>query len=303
MKSDSTRGRPKTVGRPDAAGGRDVFAALEQLVGPLERSLPGSAEVVLHDLAALPDSIIAIEGDITGRRPGDPATDRLLEAAAGGDLRTRIGYRTTSPTGRSLLSTTIIIRDAEDRPVAALCINRDVTDWTIIGDAARSILGREELLAPDGAGRGTAGDDADGRGTAGDDADGRGRRDGEGTTRVADGEAFARDVDELAAVLLQQAVEEQDVPVSLMRKVHKVDAVRSLKRRGFFMLRDAVEMAARALGVTRFTIYNYLNEIEEINGSGESAAREGGRGSAPAASGPPTRSSRSASVCPTGVAS
>ena len=88
-----------------------------------------------------------------------------------------------------------------------------------------------------------------------------------------------------------------------MRKAHKVDAVRSLKRRGFFMLRDAVEMAARALGVTRFTIYNYLNEIEEINGSGESAAREGGRGSAPAASGPPTRSSRSASVCPTGVAS
>lgn len=260
---------------------------LEQLVGPLERSLPGSAEVVLHDLAALPDSIIAIEGDITGRRPGDPATDRLLEAAAGGDLRTRIGYRTTSPTGRSLLSTTIIIRDAEDRPVAALCINRDVTDWTIIGDAARSILGCEELLAPDGAGRGTAGDDADGRG----------RRDGE------EGEAFARDVDELAAVLLQQAVEEQDVPVSLMRKAHKVDAVRSLKRRGFFMLRDAVEMAARALGVTRFTIYNYLNEIEEINGSGESAAREGGRGSAPAASGPPTRSSRSASVCPTGVAS
>jgi len=116
MKSDSTRGRPKTVGRPDAAGGRGVFAVLEQLVGPLERSLPGSAEVVLHDLAALPDSIIAIEGDITGRRPGDPATDRLLEAAAGGDLRTRIGYRTTSPTGRSLLSTTIIIRDADDRP-------------------------------------------------------------------------------------------------------------------------------------------------------------------------------------------
>lgn len=271
MKSDSTRGRPKTVGRPDAAGGRRVFAVLEQLVGPLERSLPGSAEVVLHDLAALPDSIIAIEGDVTGRRPGDPATDRLLEAAAGGDLRTRIGYRTTSPTGRSLLSTTIIIRDADDRPVAALCINRDVTDWTIIGDAA-----------------------------------GRGRRDGAGTTRVADageGEAFARDVDELAAVLLQQAVEEQDVPVSLMRKVHKVDAVRSLKRRGFFMLRDAVEMAARALGVTRFTIYNYLNEIEEINGNGESAAREGGRGSAPTASAPSARSTRSASVSPTGGAS
>ena len=92
------------------------------------------------------------------------------------------------------------------------------------------------------------------------------------------GEAFVHDVDELAAAVLRQAVAEQDVPVSLMRKAHKVEAVRSLKRRGFFMLRDAVEMAAQALGVTRFTIYNYLNEI------GESADRQREDGKPPASS-------------------
>lgn len=36
-----------------------------------------------------------------------------------------------------------------------------------------------------------------------------------------------------------------------------------LKRRGFFMLRDSIEDAASALGVTRFTIYNYLNELDD----------------------------------------
>jgi hypothetical protein len=229
-------------------------------------------EIVLHDLAALPNSIVAIEGDVTGRRPGDPATDRLLETAASGSFETRTGYRTTSPSGRSLLSTTIVIRDAAGRPAAALCINRDVTDWQIIGSAARSILGENE------AGLGSGGSGGVG-GVGQNERNAQDERSGAAALGSADGgEAFVHDVDELAAAVLRQAVAEQDVPVSLMRKAHKVEAVRSLKRRGFFMLRDAVEMAAQALGVTRFTIYNYLNEI------GESADRQREDGKPPASS-------------------
>ena len=287
MKSDSICDRPKseersgTVGAAadgEADGDADreaVFAVLSQLVGPLGRSLPGPVEIVLHDLAALPNSIVAIEGDVTGRRPGDPATDRLLETAASGSFETRTGYRTTSPSGRSLLSTTIVIRDAAGRPAAALCINRDVTDWQIIGSAARSILGENEA----GLGSGGSGDVRGVGGVGHNERNTQDERSGAAALGSADGgEAFVHDVDELAAAVLRQAVAEQDVPVSLMRKAHKVEAVRSLKRRGFFMLRDAVEMAAQALGVTRFTIYNYLNEI------GESADRQREDGKPPASS-------------------
>jgi len=38
--------------------------------------------------------------------------------------------------------------------------------------------------------------------------------------------------------------------------------VNDLKDRGFFMLKESVGMAAQALQVTRFTVYNYLNELE-----------------------------------------
>ena len=283
MKSDSICDSPKSEERSGAADGEAdgdadreaVFAVLSQLVGPLGRSLPGPVEIVLHDLAALPNSIVAIEGDVTGRRPGDPATDRLLETAASGSFETRTGYRTTSPSGRSLLSTTIVIRDAAGRPAAALCINRDVTDWQIIGSAARSILGENEA----GLGSGGSGGSGDVGGVGQNERNTQDERSGAAALGSADGgEAFVHDVDELAAAVLRQAVAEQDVPVSLMRKAHKVEAVRSLKRRGFFMLRDAVEMAAQALGVTRFTIYNYLNEI------GESADRQREDGKPPASS-------------------
>ena len=287
MKSDSICDSPKSEERSGAvgaaaAGAADgdaareaVFAVLSQLVGPLGWSLPGPVEIVLHDLAALPNSIVAIEGDVTGRRPGDPATDRLLETAASGSFETRTGYRTTSPSGRSLLSTTIVIRDAAGRPAAALCINRDVTDWQIIGSAARSILGENEA----GLGSGGSGGSGDVGGVGQNERNTQDERSGAAALGSADGgEAFVHDVDELAAAVLRQVVAEQDVPVSLMRKAHKVEAVRSLKRRGFFMLRDAVEMAAQALGVTRFTIYNYLNEI------GESADRQREDGKPPASS-------------------
>ena len=283
MKSDSICDSPKSEERSGAADGEAdgdadreaVFAVLSQLVGPLGRSLPGPVEIVLHDLAALPNSIVAIEGDVTGRRPGDPATDRLLETAASGSFETRTGYRTTSPSGRSLLSTTIVIRDAAGRPAAALCINRDVTDWQIIGSAARSILGENEA----GLGSGGSGGSGGVGGVGHNERNAQDERSGAAALGSADGgEAFVHDVDELAAAVLRQAVAEQDVPVSLMRKAHKVEAVRSLKRRGFFMLRDAVEMAAQALGVTRFTIYNYLNEI------GESADRQREDGKPPASS-------------------
>ncbi|GAB96287.1 putative transcriptional regulator YheO [Kineosphaera limosa] len=47
-----------------------------------------------------------------------------------------------------------------------------------------------------------------------------------------------------------------------MQKRHKLAVVGDLKERGFFMLKESVETAASALAVTRFTIYNYLNEID-----------------------------------------
>ena len=54
-----------------------------------------------------------------------------------------------------------------------------------------------------------------------------------------------------------------------MRKEHKVEVVAELDRRGFFLIKQAAETAAAALGVTRFTIYNYLNEV---NGTSEESA-------------------------------
>lgn len=70
-----------------------------------------------------------------------------------------------------------------------------------------------------------------------------------------------QDIDELAQHLLAEAIDASGAPVDLMQKRHKIAVVNDLKDRGFFMRKESVEMAAQALQVTRFTIYNYLNEL------------------------------------------
>jgi len=52
---------------------------------------------------------------------------------------------------------------------------------------------------------------------------------------------------------------------SIMRKLSREDkqaAVQMLHERGAFELRRSVEMVAEAMGVSRFTIYNYLNAAD-----------------------------------------
>jgi len=48
-----------------------------------------------------------------------------------------------------------------------------------------------------------------------------------------------------------------------MNKKAKLEAVRQMQDRGIFIVKGGVEKAAKALGVTRYTIYNYLEEIRQ----------------------------------------
>lgn len=216
---------------PSTPEAEHVLAVLSALVEPLAGTLPGDAEVVLHDLRRLPNSIVAIAGDVTGRSVGSPSTDMLLRKAAEGTLATTVGYETRLPDGRVLRSTTIVIRDSNDTPVAALCVNADVMIWQAVKAIAEAMLP-------------SASPASDSEAQAEPPA-----------------ENFVRDIDELAQHLLAEAIGACGVPVELMQKKHKLTVVSDLKDRGFFLLKESVEIAAQALQVTRFTIYNYLNEL------------------------------------------
>ncbi len=74
-------------------------------------------------------------------------------------------------------------------------------------------------------------------------------------------ESFPPDVDSLQRFLVDRAIAKVGVQPSEMKKQQKAAVVRELDEAGFFLIRDSVDHVAGRLDVTRYTIYNYLNEI------------------------------------------
>ena len=58
-------------------------------------------------------------------------------------------------------------------------------------------------------------------------------------------------------------IERELGPAGEWTRAHKQTAVRLLSQRGAFLLRGAVEDIAEIMGVSRITIYNYLNALDE----------------------------------------
>jgi hypothetical protein len=72
--------------------------------------------------------------------------------------------------------------------------------------------------------------------------------------------AFAHLEDALAQ-LIEQGEAHVGRPLKEMTRTEKQQLVRYLDERGAFSLRKAVERVAETLGVSRFTVYNYLDSV------------------------------------------
>ncbi|WP_410585109.1 aminotransferase class V-fold PLP-dependent enzyme [Amycolatopsis sp. lyj-108] len=189
----------------------DLLTALVPAVHALAAMLGPGNEVLLHDLSRLPDSIVAIAGDLTGRTVGGPMTDLLLGLVRRGTTQDLTNYETHGPDGRAIRSSTLFLRDADGVAIGCLCVNR-------LSDGSPKANGHEP-------------------------------------------ETFPPDVDSLQRFLVGRAVAKAGIPVDLMKKRHKAAVVRELDEAGFFLIKDSVDHLAGELDVTRYTIYNYLNEI------------------------------------------
>ena len=197
---------------PAGAATHDVLMSLIPAVHGLAAMLGPGNEVLLHDFSRLPDSIVAIAGDLTHRTVGGPMTDLLLGLIRRGTTQDLINYRTNNPDGRPIRSSTLFLRDADGVAVGCLCVNSE-----------SSVTVSENVAAQD--------------------------------------ESFPPDVDSLQQFLVDRAISKVGVQPSEMKKQQKAAVVRELDDAGFFLIRDSVDHVAGRLDVTRYTIYNYLNEI------------------------------------------
>ncbi len=70
------------------------------------------------------------------------------------------------------------------------------------------------------------------------------------------------DLHDALPTLITEVEVELGLPCAEMDRAQKQDVVSLLNERGAFTLRKSVEDVAEALGVSRFTVYNYLERAE-----------------------------------------
>jgi predicted transcriptional regulator YheO len=224
-------GRPKHTAEQRASA-RRMIAILEQLVPALAEALGPNTEIVLHDVTNPPNTIVAIANPITGREVGGPASDLGLEILQSGWSEHLIGYRSELEDGRVLRSSSLFFKDDQGQALCAICLNTDVTALDKAKDTLQELTELRTLSELTG------------------------------SSVAVRGETFPRNIEDLSKSVLRDAIAETGIAVDLMKKRHKIAVVAELQRRGFFSIRDAVDIAADALKISRYSVYNYLNEID-----------------------------------------
>ncbi|MCT4621432.1 MAG: PAS domain-containing protein [Marinisporobacter sp.] len=204
-----------------------ILKAIVPLVRGIAQTFGKNCEMVLHDFCSGKSSIIAIEnGHVTGRSIGSPMTEAGLKAVQKGNVKEPvINYTGKTTDGRVLKSSTMPIKDENGEVIGLLCINFDMSTLIVAQNAITEIMQVED---PD---------------------------------RVKNNHYPTNNVNDVLTNIVTSTIHELGKPVAYMNKEEKVNIVKRLDEQGAFLIKGAIDYVAKILCVSRYTIYNYLDEI------------------------------------------
>ncbi|MDO7788684.1 helix-turn-helix transcriptional regulator [Desulforamulus aquiferis] len=211
---------------------KGIFKNLIRIAQVMADTFGRNCEVAVHDLANLDKSLIYIAGNITKRKPGAPITDLVVRVLhqEGDQAQDMVGYKSITPDGRILKSSTTFIRNEQGKIIGALCINFDITDLQQLQSTLGDLINLPSQNSDE-------------------------RR-----------ETFTSAVHETIDSLVNQAVEIVGKAPANMQMEDKIRFVAALEQRGAFLIKGSVDYIATVLGVSKYTVYNYLQKIRSAEG-------------------------------------
>ncbi|WP_147532815.1 helix-turn-helix transcriptional regulator [Bacillus marasmi] len=189
-----------------------------------------NCEVVVHDFKNLKKSLIHIAGNVTGRKIGSPSTDLILSELKKNpaDIEDIPNYKTQSQKGNMMKSSTVFLRDRKQSVIGALCINYDVTQMMLFS------ADMEQFLSFD-------------------------------SNHHMKSENFYSTVQDVIQDMVDQVLLKFKKAPATLSLDEKIECVGMLEEKGAFLIKGSTEYLASVLGVSKFTIYNYLNKIRAQN--------------------------------------
>lgn len=220
---------------------------LAEVIGP-------DCEVLLHDVSMPEASVIACRNaHITGRRVGSPMTPfgrQLMQSEMHTDRDGIYNYLAMTEDGKKLKCSVIFLRDTEGTLIGIICVNVDITR----AECAKALL--DDFVRAGKAIPGTIPDSVklDGIHTAGG-------KNGAPKPMVVQDEVFYRDLDDVWDHLLNEVKRASPVPLTHLSPAEIEHVIEKLEQEGFFLVKGSINVLAREIGRSRYTIYGYLRRI------------------------------------------
>ncbi|OLU26445.1 transcriptional regulator [Pseudomonas sp. PA27(2017)] len=219
-----------------------VLELLANTVVAIGSVLPRNTELVLHDLRKPEYSIAEIaNGHVSGRQKGDSVlagmrADKGFACALEEGhqaVSLLLDYPTLSSDGSALRSSTAFYRDDNGRAFAALCINVSNEGLLDAINLLQNLIGKSAMPITVSA-----------------------------RALASSGEPGHGNIEDLMLEIIRSATEQIPGNGRTSTKRANLLAVQQMQEKGIFLIKGGVDKAAKALGVTRYTVYNYLDELK-----------------------------------------
>lgn len=184
-------------------------------------------EVVIHDLRNPQASLSYIKGNLTNRKVGDAVTNIILDVLKKplDEIPKYFIADMESQNGKRLKSLSILIKD-DKRVYGCFCILIDPSIMSLVVQQLSAFLNNAN------------------------------------TSQIEKETSRPNSVVEMADQFIDEALKHANLTVPLMQKEDKYKIVSNLNAQGVFMIKGSVETVAKKLGISRYTVYSYLDEIK-----------------------------------------
>ena len=201
-----------------------IFPLLSRVADAIVNTFGPHSEVALHDMGDPNHSLVYIAGNVTGRSPGSSITNVGLKLMSLQELGEDMHAYQTRFKDKSLVTSTVCVKDEAGKIIGFLCINFDITR---LKQAQADLVGyglqHSELFEPESASLADL--------TVG---------------------AVERTINDVLAEMKKNP--------GRMSAEDRLIFIRRLHEHQFFSMKGAVVAVASVLGVSRYTIYNYLKK-------------------------------------------
>lgn len=208
---------------------KTIFQNLEGIAKVLVETFGRNCEVAIHNFEHLPHSLVFIEGEITKRKPGAPVTDLVLKTLRkeGDQAKNICNYKNTIKAGRILKSSTAFIRNKENKVIGAFCVNFDITNYLNSINMIENLIQTGDVQSQDIK------------------------------------ETFASSLNETVESLIEDVVKKVGKQPAVMTKDEKLELVSVLEMNGAFSVKGTVDEVATLLGISKYTVYNYIKTVRQ----------------------------------------